>query len=266
MLTGILLAAAIVGGTGLLLGLFLGFAGKKFNVEVDERELMIRDELPGNNCGGCGYAGCDALAKAIALGDAEVGACPVGGAPVAAKIGEIMGKAAGDSKRMTAFVKCAGTCEKVSNDYDYCGAQDCEMLAFVPGGGPKSCNHGCLGFGTCVKVCPFDAIAIVDGIAVVDKESCKACGKCIAHCPKHLIELVPYEAKHLVKCSSRDKGKITMQSCKAGCIGCKKCEKECPAGAITVTDNVAHIDYEKCTGCGICAEKCPVKIITGKPA
>lgn len=266
MITGILLAAAIVGGTGLLLGLFLGVADKKFKVDVDEKELLIRDELPGNNCGGCGFAGCDALAKAIALGEAEVGACPVGGSSVAEKIGSIMGKEAGASKHMVAFVKCAGTCDKVNIDYDYCGAEDCKMLAFVPSGGPKSCNHGCLGFGTCVKVCPFNAISVVDGVAVVDKDACKACGKCIAHCPKKLIEMVPYESKYLVKCSSRDKGKITMHSCKAGCIGCKKCEKECPEQAITVVDNVAHIDYDKCKNCGICAEKCPVKIITGRTA
>lgn len=110
--TGILLAAAIVGGTGLLIGVFLGISGKAFAVEVDEREEAILGVLPGNNCGGCGYAGCSGLAAAIVKGEAEVGACPVGGAPVAEKIGEIMGQSAGEQVRMTAFVKCAGTCEK----------------------------------------------------------------------------------------------------------------------------------------------------------
>lgn len=264
-ITGILLAAAIVGGTGLLLGLFLGAADKKFKVEVDERELLIREELPGNNCGGCGYAGCDALAKAISAGEAPIDACPVGGPPVAAKIGAIMGQEAGEARRMVAFVKCAGDCEKTSLDYDYCGAQDCEMLSFVPSGGPKSCNYGCLGFGTCAKVCPFDAIHVVNGVAVVDREACKACGKCVAHCPKHLIELVPYELDHLVACSSKDKGKQVTNACKAGCIGCKKCERACPAEAITVTDNVAHVDVEKCANCGVCALECPRKIITNIP-
>ena len=65
----IILAAVIVGGTGLLLGLFLGLAGKKFAVEIDEKEQQVREQLPGNNCGGCGYAGCDAMAKAIANGE-----------------------------------------------------------------------------------------------------------------------------------------------------------------------------------------------------
>ena len=87
MISGILIAAAIVGGTGLFIGVFLGVSGKKFAVEVDEREEAILAELPGNNCGGCGYAGCSGLAAAIVKGEAEVGGCLVGGAPVAEKIG-----------------------------------------------------------------------------------------------------------------------------------------------------------------------------------
>ena len=95
MVTGIILAAAVVGILGILIGIFLGVASEKFKVEVDEREILVRNELPGNNCGGCGYAGCDALAKAIAAGQADVGACPVGGASAAEKIGAIMGVAGG---------------------------------------------------------------------------------------------------------------------------------------------------------------------------
>lgn len=258
---GIILATIIVGATGLIIGVLLGIAGEKLKVEVDERELFIRDELPGNNCGGCGFAGCDALAKAIANGEAEVGACPVGGSPVADKIAAIMGVAAGDTVRTTAFVKCIGTCDKTKQDYEYTGVEDCKMVQLVPGSGPKSCKYGCMGYGSCVKVCPFDAIHIIDGIAKVDKEKCKACGKCIAECPNHIIELVPYEAKHLVQCSSKGKGKDVMQACSVGCIACKMCEKVCEFDAIHVVDNIAHINYEKCTYCGKCAEKCPKKII-----
>ncbi len=263
-MNGILLAAVIVGGTGLILGLFLGLADKKFKVEVDEKVEQVRAELPGNNCGGCGFAGCDALAKAIAAGEAEVGACPVGGSPVANKIAAIMGQTAEAGVKKVAFVKCAGTCEKTRENYDYFGVKDCEMMSFVPSGGPKSCNYGCLGYGSCVKACQFDAIHIVDGIAVVDKEKCKACGKCVSRCPKHLIELVPYDQKCLVQCSSKDKGKTVMKACEVGCIGCKKCEKECPEGAIIVTDNVAHVDIDKCKNCGKCAEVCPRNIIINR--
>lgn len=259
--TGMITAAVIVGGTGLFIGAFLGLAGKKFAVKTDEREEAITGVLPGNNCGGCGYAGCAGLAAAIVSGEAEIGACPVGGAPVAAKIGEIMGQEAGEQTRMTAFVKCAGTCSQTNQEYRYYGLEDCTMMKFMQNGGPKSCSYGCTGFGTCVKACPFDAIHIVDGVAVVDREACKACGKCIAACPKNLIELVPYAQKHLVQCSSKDKGKDVMSVCKTGCIGCKMCQKVCAYDAITVEDHIAYIDPAKCTNCGACAEKCPKKII-----
>lgn len=260
-ITGILIAAALVGGVGLFIGLFLGIAGIKFYVEVDEKEEAVLGALPGNNCGGCGYAGCSGLAAAIAKGEAEVGACPVGGEPVAKKIAEIMGVEAGDSVRMVAFVKCQGDCDKAKNDYDYSGAEDCAMLSFVPNGGPKSCNQGCLGFGSCVKACPFDAIHVVNGVAVVDKEACKACGKCIAACPKQLIELIPYDAKYAVACSNTEKGAVAMKECDVACIGCTLCAKNCPVEAVTIESFNAHIDQEKCIGCGACAAKCPKKAI-----
>ena len=261
MITGIILAAVIVGATGCLIGFFLCFSAEKFKVEVDERETAILDVLPGNNCGGCGYAGCSGLAAAIVKGEAPVKQCPVGGAPVAAKVGEIMGVAAEEGTRKVAFVKCAGTCEKAQDRYEYAGVQDCAAMAYVPAGGPKECNYGCLGFGSCVKACPFDAIHIVDGIAKVDKEACKACGKCIAACPRNMIEFIPYDATFAVSCSSKDKGKDVMAVCSQGCIACHLCEKQCESDAIHVVDNVAVIDQDKCIGCGKCAEKCPKKVI-----
>lgn len=258
---GIITATAVVGVVGIFVGVFLGAAGIKFKVQVDEKEEAVLAALPGNNCGGCGYAGCSGLAAAIAKGEAPVNACPVGGEPVGKQIAGIMGVEAENTVRQVAFVACQGDCERTKKDYDYYGIEDCRMMSFVPGGGPKSCNSGCLGFGTCAKVCPFDAIHVVNGVAVVDKEKCKACGKCIAVCPKNLISLVPYEAKLAVACSSKDKGPVTMKVCDTGCIGCGICVKNCPEQAVTVTEFNATIDQEKCAGCGVCAEKCPKKAI-----
>lgn len=261
MLEGIITATVIVGVVGLVVGLFLGIAAISFKVEVDEREEAILEVLPGNNCGGCGYAGCSGLAAAIVKGEAPVNACPVGGENVGNKVAEIMGVEAGSSNKQVAFVHCKGDCNKAKIDYKYYGVEDCAMVSFVPGGGPKSCNYGCLGFGNCVKACPFDAIHIVDGIAVVDKEACKACGKCVVACPKNLISLVPYDAKHIVACSSKDKGPVAMKACDVACIGCGLCKKNCPNEAIEVVDFHAVIDQEKCTKCGKCAEVCPKKCI-----
>ena len=264
MLFGVIISTVIVGATGCLIGFFLCFASEKFKVEVDEREAAVLDALPGNNCGGCGYAGCSGCAAAIVSGEAKVGQCPVGGAPVAAVIAEIMGVDAETEARKVAFVKCSGTCDKAKNSYEYTGVEDCNAMAFVPGGGPKACTYGCMGFGSCVKVCEFDAIHVVDGVAIVDKESCKACGKCIETCPHHLIDWIPYDAGYAVACSSKDKGKDVMQVCQAGCIACHLCEKTCQHDAIHVQDNIACIDQTKCVSCGDCAEKCPKKVIYKK--
>ncbi len=260
-MTGIIIAAAIVGGTGILIGLFLGFSGEKFKVEVDEKEIAVRGELPGNNCGGCGYAGCDGLAAAIAKGEAPVNGCPVGGAAVGAKIAAIMGVEADEGVQLAAYVRCSGNCDVAKDDYQYSGLQDCKMAALVPNGGAKSCGFGCLGFGSCVKACNFDAIHVINGVAIVDTYACKACGKCIEACPKGLIELRPVKGAANVTCSSHEKGKAVMDACKVGCIGCSLCEKQCESGAITMENNLPVIDYNKCTGCGKCAEKCPKKII-----
>lgn len=263
-MNGIILAAVVVGGTGLVIAALLGVASEKFKVPVDEIEVAVRECLPGNNCGGCGFAGCDALAKAIASGEANVDACPVGGASVAGQIAGIMGVEALDAEKQVAFVRCAGSCDKAKTKYIYSGNEDCVSAVSVPGGGPKACEYGCTGFGTCVRVCEFDAIHIVDGIAEVDPEKCVACGQCVSACPKALIELIPYTASKeglKVHCRSRAFGKPVKAACSVGCIGCKMCTRVCETGAITVEDNIARIDYSKCTGCGACAEKCPSKII-----
>lgn len=259
----ILLASVTVGGVGIIMGCLLGIAEKKFEVKVNEKESAIRELLPGSNCGGCGYPGCDGMAAAIAKGDAPANGCPSINADMAAQIAEIMGVKLDTGKmiKKIAFVKCAGDCERAKSRYEYHGVKSCIDVSYVTGGGPKACTYGCLGYGECVKACKFDAISIQSGVAVVDKEKCVACGQCVDICPKRIIELIPYSAKYAVQCTSEEKGKDTKAVCTAGCIGCKMCARNCQEEAIEVENNIAVIIQDKCAGCGICAGKCPVKII-----
>ena len=258
----ILKAIILLGGLGLIFGAILAYASKKFAVEVDEREEQILEVLPGANCGGCGFPGCGGLAAAIVKGEAPVNGCPVGGASVAVKVGEIMGVSASSEEKKVASVKCMGTCEKAKNKYEYQGIKDCRAAAALIGG-PKSCSAGCLGFGTCVSVCKFDAIKIEDGIAVVDEEKCVNCGKCMEACPKMLIVEKPATKEVFVRCNSHEFGKAVKINCSAGCIGCGACAKVCPVEAITLDNKLAVVNQEKCIGCKVCVEKCPTKVISG---
>ena len=257
----IISAVCVVGGTGLLFGLLLAFAAHIFAVKKDERAERITEVLPGANCGSCGYAGCSAYAEAVVNEGAPVNACTVGKAPVAQKIADIMGVEAGE---VVARVMCAGDRASVVYKFDYKGIKDCAAAAKFAGGA-KKCESGCLGLGHCANVCPFGAIKIKNGVAVVDDTLCQACGKCIKECPKHIIKLVPKNQRHWVLCSNPEMGKFVNQYCKKGCIGCKLCEKECHFDAIHVVDNHAIIDYDKCKNCGLCAKKCPRGVIMSVP-
>ncbi|MDF2587760.1 MAG: ferredoxin [Anaerocolumna sp.] len=258
---GVGIATALIGVVGAVIGVFLGVAAKKFEVEIDEKEQQVRELLPGNNCGACGFAGCDSLAQAIAGEKAAANACPVANSEIHKKIAALMGTNAEEKEKQVAFVKCAGSCDKTKVKYNYYGLQDCKAAALTPGKGPKQCSYGCLGYGSCVKACQFDALHIVNGIAYVDKEKCTSCGLCIPECPNALIEFVPYNTGHFVRCSSKDKGKDVKAGCSIGCIGCMLCVKACEFDAVKVENNLAKIDYSKCTNCGKCAEKCPTKVI-----
>lgn len=257
----IIATTLVIAIVGIIVGAGLVATAKKFYVEVDEREAAVRECLPGNNCGACGYAGCDAMAAAITRGEAPVNGCPVGGAPVAERIGEIMGASADALERRVAFVQCKGTCEVTKNQGNYVGIKDCRA-ALLSGINLTDCSYGCLGLGSCVTVCPQNAIRVVDGVAVVNRNLCVACGLCVKACPKDLIELVP-ESKHVsVQCSNKDRGPMVKKVCTAGCIGCMLCVKQCEHQAIAVTNNLAHVNYDNCVQCNKCVEKCPAKVIT----
>ncbi|MDR2899464.1 MAG: RnfABCDGE type electron transport complex subunit B [Clostridiales bacterium] len=257
----VILPLSVLGGLGLIFGVMLSYAGKMFEVTDDPVVSAIREVLPGANCGGCSYTGCDLYAQAVAKGAAKPNMCTVGGAAVTVAISDIMGIKAEVKEKQVACVNCNGDFSKATFRYDYFGMDNCAAAMQLSGGGSKACRYGCLGYGSCVGVCKFDAINIVNGIAVVNKEKCAACGQCVKVCPKHIINFAPYEGRSQVLCSSPQAGKDVRANCTVGCIACKICEKTCEYDAIHVVDNLAVVDHDKCVGCNKCAEKCPMKTI-----
>jgi Na+-translocating ferredoxin:NAD+ oxidoreductase RNF subunit RnfB len=260
-MNGILWAIIWFAALGLGLGLILAAAGKLFAAEPDSRIELIEGILPSANCGGCGYAGCHALAAAIVKGEAKAAECPVAGKEIWWKIADIMDDhPVHENIRYRAQVMCSGTNDFARLKYHYDGIEDC-IAANRLAGGDKACLNGCLGLGTCMSNCKFDAIKIINGVAAVDYEKCTACGACASACPKMIIKLIPFDATHWVGCMSNDRGAVTKKNCDVGCVACKLCEKSCPTAAIKITDYNATIDYAKCTGCGKCEQSCPRRVI-----
>lgn len=245
---------------GAVAGALLTVAGKIFFVKTDETVEKITEALPGANCGGCGFAGCEAYAQAIASGAAKPNLCSPGGLEVNKKISGILGVEVEESEPMVAYVHCNGCNGATEDKYVYVGTKQC-VAAEKFYNGKGNCSYGCTGFGDCVRVCENDAIKIVNGVAVIDPHKCFACGKCVKVCPNHLISLKKKSSVVAVRCSSQDIGKVTRTVCKNGCIGCGICVKKCPEQAVTINGNHAEIDYNKCVSCGICAQSCPVKCI-----
>ena len=266
----IVIAIAIMGGLGLIFGLVLSAASKVFYVETDPRLEQLNECLPGANCGGCGYAGCGGYAEAVLKGEAEIGKCNSGGNECAQAMAAIMGIKAEAVSRKVALVRCSGekTYDKDGNlltgarvKANYEGLMDCLSATKVGGRGPLSCKYGCLGFGSCTKVCKYGAIKVVNGIAKVDEDLCVGCMACAQVCPRGLIVPVEPGRNVVIACNSMAKGAVTTRGCTVGCIGCGLCKRICPNGAITVTNNLAVIDYSKCDNCGLCATVCPKKLI-----
>ncbi len=247
-------------GIGLLSGVLLTIVSRVFRVKTDERVGQIDEILPHANCGACGFAGCSDYADAVVTKGAATNLCRPGGTETAKKVAEIMGTEAMAVKPQIAVLHCRGNCNAITLKYEFQGIESCQAAKRLFGGS-NACSWGCIGLGDCAKVCTHDAIHMINGIADIQPGLCVACGACVNACPNHLLSLRPTQKHYDVRCSSHDTGKVTKSSCKNGCIGCKICEKKCLNKAVTVTDCLASIDYEKCTGCGVCRENCPTGAI-----
>ncbi len=249
---------AALGLIGLIFGLILATAAKIFAVETDPKIEEIKNIVPGANCGACGYAGCAKFAEAVVHGDVEPGGCIPGGEDVTNEIGRVLGIEVSGEASPIATVFCIGDIYKTTDRFIYDGVKDCAISERMYGG-HKGCAYGCLGFGNCARVCPFDAIRMgTHGLPIIDVEKCTGCGLCVKECPRDLIQLLPPGNNgHLALCTSQDRGKAVSKVCEVGCIACKACVKACPVDAIEMEGKLAVINLEKCDDCGDCFEACP---------
>lgn len=256
----ILRSCLALGGLGIVFGVFLGIAAKKFAVKTDPRVEKISGLLPGANCGGCGQAGCHTFAELINNGKVSVNSCVALEEKEAHEIAGILGIEASKKAAEAAAVHCCGGKKEARiKSASYNGLQDCRASILV-GNSPKACDYGCIGFGDCVRACPFGAVSMDENdLPVIDINKCTGCGKCVTACPRNIISLIPHNTKIYLGCSSRDKGKAVKEVCAVGCIGCMICAKPAitPSGVIQMKGNLPSIDYEKGEDISPAAAKCP---------
>ena len=249
---------------GALLGLGLAVAAKKLRVEKDKTVEALGGFLPGLNCGSCGYAGCEPYAEALAAGtDTDITKCKPGGSVCLDGLGEVLGiEVDTRGPKLVAQVHCRGGEGTAETRYNYKGLQNCNA-ATILFGGDKSCQYGCLGLGSCMQVCPTDAIFYdSDNLVWVDKNKCISCEKCVAICPTNVIKMIPADADVIVACNSRDKGKDTKSKCKVGCIGCQICNRKFPDAGYKITENLSIVGYtQRGPGRKEAIEKCPTNSI-----
>src|SRR5512141_116798 len=256
------LTLIVLAGRGVVVGVALAIVAARFVVKQDPKVEKVRETLPGANCGACGFAGCMGYAEAVVGNpDVAVSMCAPGKSAVAEKIAEITGKKAEKVDPKIARVFCQGGTSLSQRKFIYTGVQDC-AAAVLAAGGDKSCEYGCLGYGTCMRACPFDAITMsADNLPQINPDKCTACGKCVAACPKQVIELAQSSKAVVISCHSKDKGIDVKKKCQVGCIACGICVRTCPVDAIKIDNNLARIDHAKCIVCGLCVKKCPTSAI-----
>ncbi len=262
----VLIAVILLGVIGGVSAIILYIVARQFKIVEDVRIDQVEELLPAANCGGCGYPGCRGFAEACVKADSLSGLnCPVGGDKVMAAVATFLGKTVMASAPKVAVVRCNGSClnRKRTNIYD--GAGNCAVESSLYAG-DTDCSYGCLGHGDCVVSCAFDAMRMNPDTLLpeVIEEKCTACGACVRACPKFIIELRkkgPRSRRIYVDCVNKDNGSIARSACDVACISCAKCQKICPFDAISISNNLAYIDYNMCRLCRKCVDVCPTSAI-----
>jgi Na+-translocating ferredoxin:NAD+ oxidoreductase subunit B len=264
----VLLIIIVMGIVGLIFGFILAVANKKLAVEMNPLIHIVEDALPKGQCGACGFAGCQAYAEAVVmLPDVPPNLCSPGKTKVAQRISELTGKTAKAIEPRVAHVRCEHPVSIAKMKYVYSGISDC-VAASILHLGPRDCQYGCIGFGTCERVCPFNAITMSDGGQPrINRELCTGCARCENVCPKKIIEMIPLHSHVEINCNSRNKGAIDRKHCPVACIGCGICSRDCPHQAIKIENNLAFVDSKICNAMcnnSVCLAKCPTGAIAGR--
>ena len=261
-LTNIAVSAGFMAALGLLLALILVVANKKLFVYEDPRIDEVEELLPRANCGACGSPGCRPFAEGLVDGSFEPSQCTVNPQETNALIANFLGVELGHQEKQVARLACAGGRHVAYIRASYGGLDHCRAAALVSGGG-KGCAWGCLGMGDCADVCEFGAIKMDKyGLPVVSESLCTACSDCVEVCPKDLFSLQPIGHQLFVACKNLEKGDHAEAECEVICTACERCAVDSPEGLITITGNLAVIDYSKNSlASKLAIERCPTGAI-----
>ena len=267
----LILSATLLLLLAVAVALVLGWANRAFHVAVDPRIEAINLALPGANCGGCGFVGCGEYALAVAAGETPLTSCAPGGAACAEALAAILGQEVAPAFPYRAVVHCAATQQQRLPQVkpEYHGELTCTAANLVAG--YQGCTYGCLGLGDCHRACNYDAIHVVDGLAVVNYDHCIGCKACAVACPRNIISMVPFKSERMlvVACSNRDPGPAVRAVCPIGCISCSACAKK--NSLMQMESGLPIIDYDAygdADDFAAAIEKCPREslIYVGKPS
>lgn len=252
-------------GLAILFATVLAVADKKLRVEEDPMIGKVNQLLPGVNCGACGALSCHDFAEHVVKDGVDPTKCRVIGEEAKEELLSLLGAEDSDSSPVIALVCCAAENEHKKPAADYNGVKTCAAANLNFGAGME-CEYGCMGFGDCTAVCPFDAIHMEKGLPRVDVDKCTGCGQCAEACPRGIIKMqqADHEQLFYVACSSKDPALRVRKICSVGCIGCGICVKLAEDSYFSMEDNLSTADYSKQQDpekIRPLAEKCPPKVI-----